>query len=449
MSVLPITEVSDRIERLPLSTWHVRVAALIGTASFFDAFDAMAIAFVLPVISELWALKAQQIGFLIAAGYAGQMIGAVVFGVIAERIGRRLGLQWAICCMSALSIVCALSPTYYVLMYCRLLQGIGLGGEVPLGATYINEMIPARLRGRVVFLFQAMFAFGVAGSALGALWIVPHLGWRWMFLIGVAPLVLVPFIGRVPESPRWLASRGRREEADQAMTYIEQKAGTAPPQSITRAIPINSAVKQSSFAALFRDGYAVRTLSLWGLMFCTSAVGYGLITWLPSLYRSVFHLPVSKALFYGFVNMAMSPLAALTGALFIDKLGRRVCFAAGFIGAGVPMFVLWRLAPHVSVELVAVLSAISCYAISILLAGIYVYGPEIYPTRIRALGAGVGTSFYRLAAILGPLAVGFILPAAGISAVFLTFSCIAAVGAVVVILFVIETRGRTLEAIAA
>ena len=128
-------EVAARLERLPLSSWQVRARIIIGTATFFDAFDALAIAYILPVLAPLWHLSPQQVGFLISAGFFGQLFGALFFGWVAERYGRMRALLGAIATFGLLSFACAFSWDYTSLLILRTLQGFGLGGEVPVAAT--------------------------------------------------------------------------------------------------------------------------------------------------------------------------------------------------------------------------------------------------------------------------------------------------------------------------
>jgi putative MFS transporter len=420
---------------------------LLGVATFCDAFDALAIAFALPAISGRWHLTPRQIGVIIAAGYLGQLAGALSLGAIADRYGRRVTLFWAFGIMSLFSLVSAVAGNLAMLLAARVLQGIGLGAEVPLAAIYLNEISPARSRGRLILLFQSIFAASVAITAIVALWVVPRLGWRWMLAFGAMPLVLLPTMWRnLPESPRWLAGVGQLERADQALQRIEQaiaRTRTLPPA--LRQPESAPAAARGSLASLLKPGYRRRTLTVWAILFCTSAVGYGLLTWLPTLYHTIFHLTIQQSLAYSLSNSLVSPLGSLSGALLIDRLGRKPTFAISFIGAAVPLLVLWQIAGHATPLAIATLAGIACFFISILLAGIYVYAPEVYPTEMRGLGVGVGTGFYRLAAIVSPAAIGVLLQATGVTTVFFTLALIAALGALVVWLFAIETRGQSLE----
>src|ERR1700733_3285390 len=180
-------DILARIERLPVSWWQIRTRIIVGTATFFDAFDALTIAYVLPVIVPLWKLNPGSIGTLISAGYLGQLIGALIGGALAERIGRRPVIVVAVLWFGLFSLACGSAWSYESLLVLRLLQGLGLGAEVPVAATYISELAKAQGRGRFVLLFELVFPVGLLAAALLSRWIVPNLGWQYLFYVGGIP----------------------------------------------------------------------------------------------------------------------------------------------------------------------------------------------------------------------------------------------------------------------
>lgn len=445
--------ISARVERLPLGSWYRRIMVIVGAAGFFDAFDAISIAFVLPVLIGLWHITPAEIGALISIGYVGQLIGAVGLSRLAESYGRQRVLCWTIAIIGLLSIACALAWNYNSLFWFRFVQGLGLGAEVPIAATYMNELTRHELRGRLVALFQSIFAFGVMITALVSIWVVPHLGWNWMFIIGAIPALLAIWLRRlVPESPRWLAGRGQLDEADNTLRRLEQAAsagGAKPLPPLPTNIP-KITKQQVSWLDLFSAGYLGRTLTAWAMAFATSIVGYGLLAWLPTIYRTVYHLPIDQNLRYSFISYFVGLFGALFGVLLLDRFGRRPSYMISFLGAALPLLLLWwlgREAP-IPIEKLVALASVSLFFISILLASIYVYMPEIYPTRMRALGSGTASAWLRVASIVGPAIVGVILAQAGIAVVFLFFAAAGLAGALIVLLFAIETKGKILEEIA-
>jgi MFS transporter, putative metabolite:H+ symporter len=131
-------EIIGRLERIPYGAWHRKARAIIGVATFFDGLDLLAIAYVIPVIAPLWGLNPQKIGLLISSGFLGQLVGALAFGWIAERFGRMPAMVWSIALFSIMSLACAGAWDFQSFLALRFLQGIGLGGELPVAATYIG-----------------------------------------------------------------------------------------------------------------------------------------------------------------------------------------------------------------------------------------------------------------------------------------------------------------------
>ena len=442
--------ISARIERLPFSGWHVRMMAIAGTAHFSDSFDALAIAFVLPVLIGAWDISQPEVGILISAGYVGQMLGAIGFGWIAERIGRRGALQLSVIVIAALSLACGLAWNYASLFVFRTLQGLGLGGEVPVAAAYMNEIAVTRFRGVIAILLQSAFAFGIVVTALLSTWIVPHLGWQWMFFLGAVPIVLAVWLRQLmPESPRWLAARGRLEDADAVLAAVEHEIAGSGRKFNPWPTAFPALVRtEASVASLFQGRYLVRTLLVGGVMLCTSFVGYSLLTWMPTIYRTVLKLPVEETLRLGLIQSVASFLGVLVAAALVDVIGRRPTFMLGFFGSAAALGVLWHSGLQGSVAYVAALASTGLFFISTLLSGLYLYMAEIYPTRMRALGTGLGSAWLRVGSIIGPSVVGLILGVGDLSTVFLTFAVVALVGGILILMFAVETRGRVLEDVA-
>jgi MFS transporter, putative metabolite:H+ symporter len=434
-----------RIERLPTSWWQIKTRIIVGAATFFDAFDALAIASVLPVIAPLWKLAPQQIGWLISAGFLGQLLGALVFGWVAERHGRITAMVWSIALFSVMSLVCALAWDYNSLLAFRTMQGIGLGGEVPVAAVFISELAKAQGRGRFVLLYELVFPVGLVAASLVGLWVVPHLGWPYMFAIGALPGFLALVLRRlVPESPRWLAVHGRLAKAEAAMALIESETRKATGEPLPAPKPVVSTLdKAASLTDLFGPFYLRRTLVVWVIWFCAYFVNYGLSIWLPTVYRTVFKLPRDQSLRYGLITQAVGLIGTLICALAIDHVGRRPWFALSFVGAAVALALL-ASTPTPTAQQVLTYMTIAYFFVSSINIGVYLYTPELYPTRVRALGVGTATAWLRLASIIGPTVVGMMI-GSGLPAVFVTFAAVAGIAAVITGLFAVETKGRVLE----
>jgi putative MFS transporter len=447
-------QIVARLERLPNSPWHVRMRAVVGTAYFFDAFDALTIAFVLPALIPLWHLGSLQISVLIATGYLGQAMGSVFFGWLAERIGR---VPCAvICCIifSALGLACAFAPGFEWLVVLRFCQGLGLGGEMPVMQSYLNEFSPTARRGGFAMVTQLPFAFGIVITSLVARWVVPHWGWQSMFVLGAVPALLTIWMRRVlPESPRWLASVGRHEEADRVLSGIEAKISAG----IGRALPpvpelaIAELVgrlqpRRGHLRDLFRGVYRRRTLTLWVLWFTGYLVSYGLSAWMPSLYGRVYHLPLSDALMYGIYTSAALFLGGCLATATVDRIGRKPWLVVALLVSGVTLAALYD-APAMSAQTVMLISLVPFFGIGAISLLLGPYTAENYPTHLRALGTGVGNAWLRFASFVGPFLVGALLDSQGLGAVFVMFGLASAIGGATAWFFATETSGRLLEEI--
>lgn len=443
-----------RIERLPFTPFHARALSLIGLAHFFDAFDALAIAFVLPVLIVAWKMDAGQAGMVVAVGFLGQAVGSIALGWAAERWGRLRVVAAACGIMSLFSLASAFAASVATFTVLRFVQGIGLGGEVPAGATYINEICPARLRGRMVYAVQIFFGAATACTAAVAAWMVPRYGWQSMYIAGGLPLLLAPMLRRLlPESPRWLASHGQAAEAARILDGIEseyeaKRGKTLPAFAIGGAGGAGDGGGEgqpAGFAALLAPALISRTLSVWLIVFCLSFSVYGILVWMPTVYTTVFKLPVQQALTYGAMGNGMALIGGVSGAFLIDRVSRRKMFSIALLSGALPLLLLSWFASQVSAWQVALLSTASFGCLAVLLPAVYVYAPEIYPTRMRGLGAGCALAWMRVAAIIGPIVIGQLLKNVGMSAAFLLIGVMPMLGALTVLLFGIETQGKALD----
>ena len=442
-------EIAARIDRLPFSAWHVRLVAVVGVAHLLDAFDSLAIALVLPVLIELWHFTPGKIGLVISIGYVGQMAGAIALSWLSERFGRLRVLRWSLGIMAVLSAATAFAGNYVTFTILRFIQGLGLGGEVPVAVTLVNELTPTRFRGRVATALQSMFAGGILITSVAAVWLIPHFGWKSMFLVGALPTVLVFIIGRVvPESPRWLSLRGRTEEASAAVGRMEAEISKNGARSLAAVgqITPRPILRHGRFADLFRSGYAARTICIWTIMFCISATGNALVTWLPTIYRTSYHISLTNTFLLSTVLGVAGLAGGMTSILLIDSIGRRRTFMIALFGNAIPLAVLWGGSPTSMVVVVSLLTA-SNYLIAIGLGSVHAYATEIYPTRMRALGAGTAMAWLRIAQVVTPLIIGVLLGHLGVGAVFLFLAAMGTLGGITVAVAAVETRGRSLEEI--
>jgi putative MFS transporter len=437
-----------RMEQVPFSRWHGNARLVMGSATFFDAFNALSLAFALPTLIRLWHMSAQQSGLLISASYVGQLAGALVFSALAEKVGRIRGTTAAIAIMSIMSFGCALAGNFSILLACRLVQGIGVGGEMPVAATYINELSRAHGRGRFFLLYEMIFPLGLLATGQIGAWLVPAFGWKFIFLLGGIPGLLIAYlVAQLPESPRWLISRGRIREAEAIVERIEASTERRfPPAATSIATSTASLTQRGRWSELLSKSYRRRTLIVWTLWACAYFIANSLNNWMPSLYNTVYHLNLRQSLRAASMTNVAQVAVLLVCAFSIDRIGRRNWTVAAFILGGGTLALLGIIGEQ-KVWAVMILGTLGYGIIGSINAVLYLYTPEIYPTRMRAIGTGLATSWLRIASAVGPALVGFMVDARGIHSVFLMFAGVSAVGAVAATCMV-ETSGRPLEEIA-
>jgi putative MFS transporter len=447
-----------RLEHVPFSSWHRRARIVMGAATFLDAFDALSLAFAMPILVKLWHLSPVSVGWLIGASYIGQLIGALVFSRLAESRGRVPAATIATGIMSMMGIACIFAGSLPLLFLCRLVQGIGVGGEMPVAAAFISELSRARGRGRFFMLYELLFPIGLMVTGQIAAVLVPAFGWRALFLLGAAPgLLVTAALRRLPESPRWLIGRGRLDEAEAIIREAEASAAlrfadfrplpvdAAPvlfPAASPRHVPVGGARWRELFSPLYRG----RTLIAWLLWASSFFVANGLNNWMPTLYHTVYHLPLEEALHAASLTNVAQVIVLVGCSFCIDRIGRRNWTVVFFLISAVLLSGLALTGAASAIAVVAV-ATLAYGAVASNNAVLYLYTPEIYPTRMRAIGTGLATSWLRIASAVGPTLVGLIVAQGGVRWVFAMFAIVSAIGAAVAV-GMIETRGRKLEEIA-
>jgi putative MFS transporter len=442
------------MEQLPMSGWFVRARVVMGSATFFDAFNALSIAFVLPILVPLWHITAPEVGIMIGASYVGQIVGALAFSWAAERYGRVPCAAAATAIYALMSLACAGAWSFSVLLTCRFIQGIGVGGEMPVAATYISELSRARGRGRFFMLYEMIFPIGLMVTGqVGAL-LVPLLGWQIMFMIGGIPgLVIALMLLRLPESPRWLIGKGRLAAAEAVVRRLEaasDKAGAvipdvSPPVTLPAQVPVPPR-SRGKWSELLSPAYRGRTLIVWVLWASAYLIANSLNNWMPTLYTTIYHLDLPHALRAASMTNVAQVGLVLVCAMVIDRTGRKY-WMMGCFGLGAVMLSVLAFGGTQDVTWVIIFSTLSYGLIGSIAAVVYLYTPEIYPTRMRAIGTGVATSWLRIASAIGPTLIGFMLGKGGVDTVFLMFAGVSVLG-LLAATRMIETRNLRLEEIA-
>jgi putative MFS transporter len=447
-----------RFEHVPFSPWHRRARIVMGSATFLDAFDALSLAFAMPVLVKLWHLTAADIGWLIGASYVGQLVGALLFSRLAETRGRVPGAATATAIMSVMGLACIFAGSFQFLFLFRLLQGVGVGGEMPVAATYVSELSRAQGRGRFFMLYELIFPIGLMMTGQIAALLVPTYGWQALFALGAIPgLIVALLVLKLPESPRWLINHGRLDDAEKIIAQAE--ASAARKFADFRQLDVAALVEASGDIAVqvrapngvpWREVlspiFRSRTLVTWTLWATAFFVANSLNNWMPTLYHNFYGLPLKSALRAAALTNVAQVVVLLVCAFYIDQIGRRAWMVSSFVLSALLLGGL-AVSGAGSVALVIAVATIAYGIVGSNNAVLYLYTPEIYPTRMRAIGTGLATSWLRLASAIGPTLVGLIVASHGVRWVFAMFAGVAVAGAIAATKM-IETRSRKLEDIA-
>lgn len=440
--------VAARLERLPISRWHITICIIMGFALFFEGFEILSTAYVMPVLREEWHIDPRQIGYLISTAFAGQVVASLVAGWIADKIGRLKTIMASVALYSAMSLACAFAWDVNSLAAFKFVQGLGVGPLIPVGAAYMSEIAVARSRGRFYVLYELAYSIGLASAGFAGAWIVPHLGWQALFYLGATPAVLVIFMVRLlPESPRWLAATGRDAEAERTLAAIERKIeaqGHTLAPIEPRALPPVMAVKPGDWRDLFRGVYRRRTPLLWLMWFCAFAIITPVTTWLPTIYRGDFHVSFAEANLLGAIHQTLGITGGLICGLVIDRIGRRNWFIFAFFGSAICLASYWALG-ITSLWALFIATSANQFCMGSVANSLGIYTAELYPTRIRAIGISLGQAWSRTSSSIGPAMLGFLLPSYGIGVALLAISAISLVCGLVVVTQAPETKAAVLE----
>jgi MFS transporter, putative metabolite:H+ symporter len=423
---------------------HGWIFGALMVGHFFDGFDLVLMGVALPGIIATFHITPADAGYLASSAFFGMFVGAIFISMLADRIGRKRALISAIVGYSLFSLGAAFAPSYNSLVALRIVEGLGLGAEVPLVYTFVSEIVPVRRRG----LLLTGSAFFWQGSnliaALVAIIIVPWLTWRGMFVVGALPvLLIIPLWWRLPESPRYLIHKGRIAEA----AALVREISTVSPDKVAVDSAGSRLGPQGGLAEIVSGRYLPRTLGVWLMQLCTGFVALGMGVWLPSiLMRSGFAMVQSFA--YTALINGFAMAGTVVAALLADHVSRRAGLAVfSFIG-GVFM-IFWGLASS-PVAILGCAALAAFFGLGGNLGLVFGYTPEIYPTRLRGTGSGWATSFQRIGGFLAPSVLGLLVAAhASNFEFFLVLGCVLLFSSVVSMTLVYETRGKSLEEIAA
>ncbi|MCL2336533.1 MAG: MFS transporter [Firmicutes bacterium] len=438
--------IPQRIERLPITSYQKLISFMIIMAVFFDAVDMGALTYLLPTLAQHFKLDSVMTGFLGSIGLAGMFLGAITSGILTDKFGRKAILMVCIILWGVSGLLVAMSWSVSSLFIFRFLLGIGLGGSYPAANSMVPEFLPKASRGRYSSLMEGLAPIGVLCAGIIAFFVLPNIGWRWVFVIEAIPAFWVLVIWRyVPESPRWLESSGRKKEAEAVMGQIEaeveKRYGSSLPP-VDTSVATETDIKKASFAELWSRNYYKRTIMLW-VLWATSLFGYYAINlWLGALLVAK-GFTVTKSIGYVILMTAGAIPGVLLTTYLIERLGRKPLVVVSMIGTALAAYFYGQAQ---TLPMVITCGLLMQFFLWIMWPSIYTYTPELYPTRMRGTGCGFSQAFGRLASLLGPSVTGVILASSlGQSMVFTVAGVTFVVGALVVLLLGPETKGRALE----
>jgi putative MFS transporter len=432
-----------RLDRLPTGPFHWRVLRLVGAGMFFDSFDNSMMGGVLAaLVASGWSDMASNARF-ISATFIGLTIGAAMAGIAGDRWGRRFAYQFNLLLFGAMSLVASLAPSIDWLIAIRCIMGIGLGAEFVVGYGMMSEFVPPASRGRFTTTLNLISSSGTFAVSLTGFAIIPLVGWRTMFVIGGVGALWVWWLRRkLPESPRWLESVGRTDEAEATLQAIEQESladEPLPPILVTGPAP---STKRVPITVLFTRPVIRRTLLAIAVNVTCLVGSYSFTAWIPSFFVRQ-GLSVTRSLGFATAMTAGTIMGPLIAVLIADRIGRR----RGLIAAGLSCSCMGAIYPFLNASIAIMLCGfLLVSSMSLFLSlGLGSYTPELFPTAYRFRGSGIAQMAGRAGLIATPYLVLSLFSAYGIAGVVAMISSLYLALVLIVSVAGIETNQRSLE----
>jgi putative MFS transporter len=445
--------IGERLERLPRTWWMYKMLILCSLAWLIEAVDIGLVGVILPTLSGLWELGPGQMSQLAVASTIGIIVGVIPSGIMADRIGRKRVLIAGMSVSTVLTFACALAPSIGWLVALRFLAGLGMGAMFPLPYSMMSELVGSGWRGRATGIMDSLLSVGYFISPLlGALVIpnmAPDVGWRVLFVLGGLPVVYVFILARyLPESPRWLEIKGRREEAERTLRDIEQEVERQygqPLPPVGTITPVTISKERVPVSTLWQPEYRKRTIMAWLVLGTTFFMFYAIQIFMPTVVVQMGFSMTSAFLITAIIVGASIPGKFLESWL-VEVWGRKPVIISFTAIAVVCAFIFGFLESLVPVLIVGVI--MSFFGIGANPA-VKVYIAENYPTRVRATGVATTEAAGRLiAGVLAPAYFPFLLLMdSGVVAAYSFVGAMGLVGILAVAILGTETKGRLLEEI--
>ncbi len=429
-------QVQDVIDELGFGSFQRRLFGVCGVTWAADAAEIFLISFALPGFSDEFDLTTTQAGLVVTSTFLGMLVGAWFWGLISDRIGRRVGFQLTIAIFAVFGLASAFSPNAVWLAVLRAITGFGLGGALPLDFSVFAEYLPSRHRGRWLVLLESFWAVGTVIAAGLAVLIMPTLGWRWLLATSAVAALLVLWVRRrVPESARYLLTKGQGDRARAILADIARRNRAVLPD---RELTVPTQGGTVTAGDLLRGRLRRTTLTLWAVWFLIAFAYYGIFVWLPEIFASEYNFLNSyRYVFY--IALVQLP-GYFSAAWLIERWGRKPVLGT-YLAAGGVFTYLWAFVAGVG-PILATAGLMSFFALGAW-AALYAYTPEAYPTQLRTSGMGTASGIARIGAVLAPL-VGAVLFAYSLVLALSVFAAAFVLGGIVVAIFSGETRGHPL-----
>lgn len=434
---------NERLDRLPLNKAHRKLLVSSGVGWAFDAMDVGLVSFVVAAIAAdpHFNLTTVEKSWVLSIGFVGMAIGAALGGMFADHFGRKTVFTATLVIFGLANGAMAFAWSLAVLLAARFVIGLGLGAELPVASTLVSEFSPTKHRGRMTVLLESFWAVGWIAAACIGYFVIPSTGdwgWRWALLIGALPL-LYAIVTRIhiPESVRFLESKGRDDEAERAVRYFESASGIAPVDS-----PRSKPLPSISVEELFSGSYRARTLAIWATWFFVNFSYYGAFTWMPSLLTDQFGNLTKSFGYVLIISLAQLP-GYFLAAWLVEVWGRRRTLSVFLAVSAIAAFCFSQAGSVAAViGFGMVLSASNLGAWGVL----YAVTPEIYPTRMRAAASGAAAAVGRIAAIVAPLMMPWFLSlSSGDKTIAFVIFAVAFIVACLAALCLPERQGKSLE----
>ncbi|MFM0693072.1 putative MFS transporter [Paraburkholderia sp. GV068] len=456
-TVAGIGAISARLDRLPATRAVWKLILLLSLGFFFELYDLLFTGYVAPGLVKSGILTPTTSGLFgtsgvasfVAALFAGLFVGTIACGFLADRFGRRAIFTWSLLWYMAANTVMAFQDTAHGLNLWRFVSGMGIGVELITIGTYLSELAPKHLRGRAFAVCQAIGFSAVPVVAFLSYLLVPRTpfgldGWRWVVLLGgISALFVWYFRRNLPESPRWLASKGRIREADEVLARLEEKVAQQYGKPLPEPGPAAPVPRKARFADMWQPPYRKRTLMLIVFHIFQTVGFYGFANWVPTLLVKQ-GITVTSSLLYTTVIGLAAPLGPLLGYWIADRFERKhviVCMAAINIVSGL----LFSQAS--AAVMIVTLGVLLTLAGNIISFTYHTYQQELYPTAIRARAVGFVYSWSRLSAVFSSFVIAFMLREFGVTGVFVFIASAMALVIVAIGLMGPRTLGKSLESI--